>query len=361
MKERIYIYGAHSRAQTMGHYLTYLNPELEIVAYLYDNEEENPTQVNGVEVRKINNRSELDASCPAYLAIRGVNHSHAREVLLSCGISEIIPVDVQLDMQIRNEYLRKYFNSLGRDFKKITDFESNDNEPATDKSIAVYVASSYFDKALQEPYQYAEYERILQVGTDLADRKIEAYCFDNDGENISNRNKQFCEITGLYWIWKHAREDYVGLVHYRRHFILPDSWKQALQENHIDVILPVPLYVAPSLEENYNARHDSDAWDAMMKFICEKDKNEYNSIIRFFSKTGLYSPCNMFIMRREVLDGLCSWLFPVLFAVADQCGLKDDSYQNRYPGFLSERLITYYFEKHRDKYNVVYADKNFLP
>lgn len=39
----------------------------------------------------------------------------------------------------------------------------------------------------------------------------------------------------------------------------------------------------------------------------------------------------------------------------------EDKYQNRYPGFLSERLITFFFEYHREKYKVVYADKNFIP
>ena len=68
----------------------------------------------------------------------------------------------------------------------------------------------------------------------------------------------------------------------------------------------------------------------------------------------------MFIMRREVLDERCGWLFPILFAVAGHSGTKDDSYGNRYPGFLSERLISFFFEKNRDRYNMVYSDKNFL-
>ena len=41
-------------------------------------------------------------------------------------------------------------------------------------------------------------------------------------------------------------------------------------------------------------------------------------------------------------------------------GEKEDNYMNRYPGFISERLITYFFESKRDKYNIVYANKNFL-
>ena len=54
-------------------------------------------------------------------------------------------------------------------------------------------------------------------------------------------------------------------------------------------------------------------------------------------------------------------MFPILFAVAEKGGILEDNYQNRYPGFISERLITYFFDKRRDKYKVVYADKNFLP
>ena len=68
----------------------------------------------------------------------------------------------------------------------------------------------------------------------------------------------------------------------------------------------------------------------------------------------------MFIMRKAVLDDLCAWLFPILEAVVKHGGQKADNYQNRYPGFISERLISYFFEKNRDKYKLVYADKNFL-
>lgn len=68
----------------------------------------------------------------------------------------------------------------------------------------------------------------------------------------------------------------------------------------------------------------------------------------------------MFIMKKEVLDELCAWLFPILFICAEHGGGREDAYQNRYPGFLSERLISLFFEKNRDKYRMVYADKNFL-
>jgi len=355
---KIYIAGAHSRAATMGYYLSYLDETIEIVAYLYDNDEINPQQINGIQVLKIDNNSCLNKEYPVYLATRGINHSHLRETLTHCGMKTIIPVDVELDKLIRNKYLKKYCNSIGCEFVKIDDLFAD--KESLSQSRRVYVASSIFDGILKEPYAYAEYENVLQVGTELANGRLEADYYDNTGDNISIKNRQFCELTGLYWIWKNAKEDIVGLVHYRRHFILPQDWQERMCSNNIDVILPVPLYVNPSLEDNYRFRHVESNWDNMLKYLSANSVDDYYRASSFFKESSLYSPCNMFIMKREVLDDLCSWMFPILFYVAECGGVLEDKYQNRYPGFISERLITYFFEKNREKYNVVYADKNFL-
>ena len=359
---RIYIAGAHSRGTTMGHYLQYLDSSIIIVAYLYDNEEINPSDVDGVPVIKINENSILNTECPVYLGMRGANHPHLIETLTACGMKYIIPVDVQLDMEIRNKYLKKYYSSIGREYLKIDELNVfRHRKWDENKSVCVYVASSAFDKPLQNPYILAEYEKKIQVGVALTEKNICTEYKDNVGENISERNAQFCELTGLYWVWKHAKEDIVGLVHYRRHFIIPNDWVKRMENHEIDVILPVPLYVAPNIEENYRNRHAGANWDYMLEYLKENLQEEYETASVFFRETGLYSPCNMFIMRRKILNDLCQWMFPILFAVVGRGGVLEDNYQNRYPGFLSERLISYFFDKNRDKYKVVYADKNFLP
>lgn len=356
MHDHIYIVGAHSRAQTLGVYLQYLHPEIIIEAYLYDNEEKNPLQVDGTPVLCLNSHNVLHTDYPVYIGTRGVFHPHIRKHLEEIGFTTIVPVTVELDLKLRNEYLEKYFSSTGREFAKIDQL----NAPP-DSSAAVYVVRSIVDKPLQQKYSLAVYEREILAGAVFAKEcSFPDILRDDEGDNISDLNKQFCELTALYWIWKHAREDLIGLVHYRRHFMIPDDWPKRMLHNGIDVILPVPLYVAPNVAVNFKKRHDPSDWDYMMECLLDDDEQMYQEAEIFF-QSSLYSPCNMFIMRRKVLHELCSWLFPILFKVVEHGGQKDDSYLNRYPGFLSERLITFFFEKNKSKYRTVYADKNFIP
>ena len=158
---------------------------------------------------------------------------------------------------------------------------------------------------------------------------------------------------------KHSREEVVGLEHYRRRFILPDNWLKCFETDVVDVILPVPLCVVPNLEANYLFRHDERPWNIMLDILKEQSR-VFEKAQQFFKTTGCYSPCNMLITRREILNELCEWMFPILLRTVEETGKLEDKYQNRYGGFLAERLSSFFFYDKESEYKIVYADKTFL-
>lgn len=345
----IYIVGAHSRARTLGTYLMKLYPDIKVEAYLYDNDEPNPGMLEGVPVIRFDENTKLREGCPVYLGTRGEYHPALSAKLGKMGVGEIIPVTPELDRDLRNRFLARYCAENGRAYEKLEDMPA----PA-----CIYVARSASDRPLQEGFPLAPFRKEIQAGAALGGKRVCALG-DDTGDNISTKNRQFCELTALYWVWKNAGEGIVGLEHYRRHFMLGEGWMQKMEGNRVDVVLPTPLYVRPNIAQNYRDRHVASDWDFMMEYMGKIYPECHKDAAAFFD-TNLYSPCNMFIMKKEALDDLCAWLFPVLFACAGHIGEREDAYQNRYPGFLSERLMTFFFEKNHDRYRVVYADKDFL-
>lgn len=101
----------------------------------------------------------------------------------------------------------------------------------------------------------------VRVGSALSNNDFK-YQRDNIGNNISNKNPYFCELTALYWGWKNLNSDYIGLVHYRRYLglkkkkekingVLTSEQAEKLCEKY-DIILPQKRrYYIESLWSHY--------------------------------------------------------------------------------------------------------------
>lgn len=57
----------------------------------------------------------------------------------------------------------------------------------------------------------------VQVGAALTDARYAGMRQDNEGEHISEKNAQYCELTAQYWAWKNTDCEYYGFFHYRRY------------------------------------------------------------------------------------------------------------------------------------------------
>ena len=155
----------------------------------------------------------------------------------------------------------------------------------------------------------------VQVGAE-GKEKIDGYTQDNTGENISIKNPNYCELTGLYWAWKNLNADYIGLVHYRRHFTknvkIPNEEKERFEIvltkeqannilNNCDVILPKKRkYYIENIYDHYKHTLYVEPLDITRDIIKEKYPEYLNEFDKLHKRTSAHM-FNMFIMKKDRL------------------------------------------------------------
>ena len=66
--------------------------------------------------------------------------------------------------------------------------------------------------ATHKPYRMPPDPCYLPLHVGKAGKEEMGFAGDDTGENISRKNPYYCELTGLYWLWKNVHTDYKGLV-----------------------------------------------------------------------------------------------------------------------------------------------------
>ena len=242
----------------------------------------------------------------------------------------------------------------------------------------------------------------IQVGTELAETVLPDMLHDNEGENISQKNKSYCELTAQYWAWKNEEADYYGFFHYRRYFsfsdnmhLTEDEWgnivyrkisKTCIDELHLnkndmeefitqyDVIVPKKrkLYWLENGKKGqstvYNEyihqphQHKDDI-RMLLNVIRKKYPDFKDDILEYMNGTEAYE-CNMFIMKKEVFQAYQAWLFDVLFEVEKHIKSVSDynTEETRVMGFLAERACGIYIHhlKKQKKYKIAEVQKTMF-
>ena len=214
------------------------------------------------------------------------------------------------------------------------------------------IVASHKEAWMPEDPVYLPVQAGRAAGTPLP-----GFTGDDSGTNISAKNPHYCELTALYWAWKNLSADAVGLVHYRRyfgHFFGRKALSGAELAKLLDrapVILPKQRhYVIESNYSQYVHAHHAADLTVLRAVLAAKFPAYLESFDRVMRRTSGHR-FNLLVMRRDLLDGYCRWLFEVLFAVEaelDVSGYSD--YDRRVFGFLGERLLDVYVEHERLPY-----------
>lgn len=207
----------------------------------------------------------------------------------------------------------------------------------------------------------------LHVGAALHPDVCEGMTGDDTGDNISQRNPFYCELTGLYWMWKNNHAAYKGLVHYRRHLATTNLWRRLTARDRFDRIV--------GAEEMSRLLRDNDIVVAKRRnYYIETVYSHYAHTfhaVQFDECRGVlgdmcpeYVPAwdrlmkargahifNMFVMSAERFDEYCAWMFPVLFELERRLDpALYNAFHARYLGRVSERLLDPWLETNRYSY-----------
>ncbi len=208
----------------------------------------------------------------------------------------------------------------------------------------------------------------LQVGVDLSEENV-CELKDNIGINISKYNPFFCETTGHFWIWQNAeKSDFIGVEHYRRHFDLGKEEVLNILKDH-DIIIPKPLLISVSVEEQYEICHIPEDIHAVEKIINKLYPEYSDDYVRYIKHGNKLYCANSYITSWEIFMKMNEFVFNILFEMWKFYGfttIEDwhrhvlesnkqlvpeyhtkngcdwDIYQLRIGGALAERLNTLY-------------------
>ncbi len=194
----------------------------------------------------------------------------------------------------------------------------------------------------------------LQVGAST--HPDYGYLRDDTGDNISDKNKYYSELTGLYWIWKNnANADFLGLCHYRR-FFLNEAGSLMNESEYMNILSNYDVMISQSRLGPYNYKaiyarsHDIHNLEETGNVIKELYPDYYGTFQAVLADNHCYVG-NLFVAPKKLFCAYCEWLFSIFFALEKRIDVSGyDDYHMRVFGFLSEQLLIVWIKQNNLSY-----------
>ena len=178
------------------------------------------------------------------------------------------------------------------------------------------------------------------------------YASDAQGDSISEKNANYCELTALYWAWKNLDADVIGLCHYRRLFrgaagpATGEEIGEWLRDSNVVLPKPRNYYIETNYSQYVHAHHAEDL-EETKRILSERCPDYLPSWEKVMNSRKGHR-FNMFIMKKDVMDLYCEWLFPILFELESRLDISSYSaYDARVFGFVSERLLDVWMDRQK--------------
>lgn len=215
---------------------------------------------------------------------------------------------------------------------------------------------------------------------------------DNTGDNISYLNRKLCEFTVIYYAWKNQDKlhypDYIGYMHYRRHFIFSEKppkngkrwwhdksdfyifnsfngkYKKMLDEKYLYKLLE--KYDVISTKKQNFRKWDTKAATPiehltgilgscvnspfkMTEQLIYDKYPKYIEVLEEYKKDCSFYPCSMFVFKKEIFNQYCEFIFPILFEITKKCNSEKDSPSktDRIPAFIGEILTSLFISQYK--------------
>lgn len=308
-------------------------PECFVVSSL----ENNPSEIDHIDVRL---PDELRRDVSVLVCVTELLQDEIIRNLMHMGFHKYIKLTQDLEHQL----MSAYFEKGGR-------FRIAERNGSKENDIVLYEVKNHRDKPLRFHPALREFEKTLQAGTDLTELRI-AELVDNVGENISSKNRQYCEMTGTYWVWKNTRNKWKGIEHYRRHLLIEPK----MLEEEVDVIMPFPYMCYPNTISQFRRFVSEPVLLCLLKALQDIHPDEYEEYRRIMYGRFQYT-YNLVVAREEVFDAYCEWFFNITAYIEKMAGEVPEIKETRALSYIAEVLTNLYFMYNSKNLNIRHVEK----
>lgn len=306
--------------------------------FIVSSPEGNPAEIDGIPVRS------LDAVAKDRLILVCVSSLLQEEICTSLrekGYNNVLILTDHEEFLLMSEY----FAFLGR----FPVLDPGMKHPPAD--LALYEVSNHRDKPLQHHPKLKPFEHAVQAGATLTDKRISPLQ-DNIGENISAKNKQYCEMSAAYWVWKNTRSGWKGIEHYRRHLLI----RPEQLGGGIDAVLPLPYLAYPNILAQFRRFVSQNVLDALLLALKTLHPEEYDAYLDILNGQAQYT-YNLVCAKEEVFSDYCAWFFEITEYMETLTGIAPEIGTTRALSYVAEVLTNLYFMSRQDTLRIHHAEK----